>query len=56
MEGLCDYCQEKKAVAGFDVCGSKVCEKHKREYGCAVCNGGKRSFGNEGNEGNDTFS
>ncbi|QKQ98904.1 hypothetical protein GKQ38_05280 [Candidatus Nanohaloarchaea archaeon] len=44
MEGLCDYCQEKKAVTSCEVCGSKVCQDHKKEHGCAVCNGGERTF------------
>ena len=56
MEGLCDYCQEKKAVTSCEVCGSNVCREHTRDYGCDVCNGGERSLGNEENEGSETFS
>ncbi|WP_256727632.1 hypothetical protein [Candidatus Nanohalobium constans] len=36
---LCDYCQEKKAVTKCEVCGSMICDEHKLEYGCKVCDG-----------------
>jgi len=43
-EELCDYCGQKPAITTCEVCGSKVCGQHDRDYGCDVCNGGEQTF------------
>jgi len=45
VESLCDYCHRKPAVTNCEVCGASVCEDHKRDYGCDVCNGGRLMSG-----------
>jgi methionyl-tRNA synthetase len=44
METLCDYCNQKKATESCEVCGANVCSEHKLDYGCKVCDGGKKTF------------
>jgi len=44
MESVCDYCGKNRVVTSCEVCGSKVCREDKLDYGCRVCNGGKKSF------------
>ncbi|MFB6100336.1 MAG: hypothetical protein ABEK16_03610 [Candidatus Nanohalobium sp.] len=41
---ICDYCGEREAVTGCEVCGSRVCSEDKLEYGCNVCGGGEQKF------------
>ncbi|MFB6199848.1 MAG: orotate phosphoribosyltransferase [Candidatus Nanohaloarchaea archaeon] len=40
--GVCEYCGEREATVSCEVCGSSICEKHKKEYGCKVCGGENR--------------
>lgn len=44
ISGLCDYCNNREAITTCEVCGAKVCQEHKKEYGCEVCEGGKQKF------------
>lgn len=40
MVGVCDHCGEAvEKLVSCEMCGSRVCPAHKREFGCAVCKG-----------------
>lgn len=40
---LCDYCGKavEKGIT-CELCGATVCSEHKKEYGCASCQGQTR--------------